>query len=139
MATLMIFTPHYLNYVKGFSQFCYVKHPNDLCLHKRSSLPCWSYWGGGKLQQLTFTFFFLIKYLFSRVLRDYTRFVHPSVLPSVGWLVCLLVHHTFFINFFSLSHFKPFKSILSHSKSLCKSCARLVGVALVIKICQNSA
>ena len=63
-----------------------------------------------------------------------TRLYTPICL-SVGWSVCWSVGHTFtfFINFISLSHLKSFKSILSHSKSICKSRTRLIGVGLVFK------
>ena len=47
---------------------------------------------------------------------------------SVCWSVTLLL---FFINFNSLNPFKSFKSILSHSKSSCKTRTRLIGVGLV--------
>ena len=57
----------------------------------------------------------------------------PSVGRSVGRSVDRLVGQSvgpshfyfFFINFISLSHLKSFKSILSHSKSICKSRTRL--------------
>ena len=49
--------------------------------------------------------------------------VHPSVCPYIRPSVC--PSHFFFINFISLSHLKSFKSILSHSKSICKSRTRL--------------
>ena len=46
--------------------------------------------------------------------------LHPalSVGRSVGWSICRSVTLIlFFVNFLSLSHFKSFKSIASHSKS----------------------
>ena len=54
--------------------------------------------------------------------------VHATLQPalSVGLSVC----HAFTFFIFR-SHFKTFKSILRHSKLLCKSRTRLIGVGLV--------
>ena len=63
-----------------------------------------------------------------------TRLYTP-LCPFVRWLVSLSVgpsQLTFYINFISESHFKSFTSVLSHSKLLCKSRTRLIGVGLVL-------
>ena len=57
--------------------------------------------------------------------------VRPSVSLSVGRSVTFLLFLSILFPFVILSHLRVYWVILSHSKSLCKSCTQLIGVGLV--------